>query len=82
MSQFATCCMVLSAMGIVLLLLFGSMFQNGAISFKLASLEQGWDSQEKAKACYSGAIIYAGTMIASVLYRIYARKEAAKLNSE
>jgi hypothetical protein len=73
--------MVLSAMGVILLLLFGSMFQNGAISFQLASLENGWDAQEKAKACYSGAIIYAATMIISVLYRIYARKEAAKLSA-
>jgi hypothetical protein len=71
--------MVLSGMGIVLLLLFGSMFQNGAISFQLASMAQGWDTQQKAKACFSGAIIYAVTLVISVLYRIYARKEAAKL---
>lgn len=77
MSDCATCCIVLSSLGIVLLLLFGAMFSGGAITFHIYAIEHGWDMSQKAQACYTGAAIYAATLVISVLYRIYASKKSA-----
>lgn len=77
MSDCATCCILLSSLGVVLLLLFGAMFSGNAITFQIYALEHGWDTQQKAQACYTGAVIYAATLAISVIYRIYARKKQA-----
>lgn len=67
----------LSTLGVVLLLLFGAMFQRGAISFQIASIKQGWDTSQKATACYMGAVIYGVTLLVSVAYQIHVRKKLA-----
>lgn len=75
----ATCCAVFSLLGIIHLVLFGQMFGKGAISFAIQSVEAGWDSAAKAKACYNGAIIYTVTFFISALASVYLRRnEAAK----
>ncbi|AIN97297.1 hypothetical protein LPMP_181160 [Leishmania panamensis] len=75
----ATCCAVFSLLGIVHLVLFGRMFSEKAISFAIIAVENGWDGEKKAKACYNGAIIYTATLFLSVLARVYFRRnDAAK----
>lgn len=75
----ATCCAVFSLLGIVHLVLFGRMFSGKAISFAIMALENEWDTEAKAKACYNGAIIYTVTLVLSVLARVYFRRnDAAK----
>lgn len=75
----ATCCAVFSLLGIVHLVLFGRMFSAEAISFAIMSVENGWETDAKAKACYNGAIIYTVTLFLSVLARVYFRRnDAAK----
>lgn len=75
----ATCCAVFSLLGIVHLVLFGRMFSAKAISFAIMTVENGWDSDDKAKVCYNGAIIYTVTLFLSVLARVYFRRnDAAK----
>ncbi|KAG5507652.1 hypothetical protein JKF63_06601 [Porcisia hertigi] len=75
----ATCCAVFSLLGIVHLVLFGRMFSEKAISFAIMAVENGWDRDKKAKACYNGAIIYTATLFLSVLTRVYFRRnDAAK----
>ncbi|EAN93414.1 hypothetical protein C3747_2g275c [Trypanosoma cruzi] len=71
------CCAVLSLMGIVLLLLFGGMFRARAVSFHITSVENGWDIDEKARACFNGAIFYGITLFISVVARIYTRRSQA-----
>lgn len=68
--------MIIAPLGIVLLLVFGAMFNGGAISFQIYALEQGWDPQQKAKACFTAAVIYAGALALSVVYNIYSSKKA------
>ncbi|KAG5481085.1 hypothetical protein LSCM1_06763 [Leishmania martiniquensis] len=76
----ATCCAIFSLLGIVHLVLFGRMFSEKAVSFAIMSVENGWDGEEKAKACYNGAIIYTVTLFLSVLARVYFRRnDAAKV---
>lgn len=75
----ATVCAVFSLLGIVLLLLFGRMFSGSAISFAIFAVENGWEADKKASACYNGAIIYTVTLLLSVLARVYFRRnDAAK----
>ncbi|ORC92710.1 uncharacterized protein TM35_000034630 [Trypanosoma theileri] len=73
----STCCAVLSILGIIHLVLFGGMFQARAISFHIVSVENGWNIDEKARACFNGAIFYGITLFISVLARIYARRSDA-----
>ena len=73
----ATCCAVFSLLGIVHLVLFGRMFSAKAISFAIMTVENGWDSEAKAKACYNGAIFYTVTLFLSVLARVYFRRNDA-----
>ena len=70
----AESCGVLSLLGVILLMLFGSMFQYGAINFELIALLHGWDPQQKARACYSAAIMYGVTLLLSVVARIYSNR--------
>lgn len=67
----ATCCAIYSLMGIILLLLFGGMFQQGAVTFRLIAVKQEWDPQQKARACFTGAIMYGVTLVISVISKIY-----------
>lgn len=67
----AMCCSIYSLLGIVLLLLFGGMFQQGAITFELISRKEGWDPKDKAKACFTAAILYGITFGISVLSKLY-----------
>ncbi|CCW69606.1 unnamed protein product [Phytomonas sp. Hart1] len=60
-----------SIIGIIHLTFFGLMFDHNAISFALVSSESGWDAFEKAKICYSGAIIYTFILILSLLALLY-----------
>ncbi|ESL10550.1 hypothetical protein TRSC58_01717 [Trypanosoma rangeli SC58] len=71
------CCAVLSLMGIVHLILFGGMFSVRAVSFHITSVENGWDIDEKARACFNGAIFYGITLFLSVVARIYTRRGQA-----
>ncbi|RNF25791.1 uncharacterized protein Tco025E_02002 [Trypanosoma conorhini] len=71
------CCAVLSLLGIVHLLLFGGMFRARAVSFHITSVENGWDIDEKARACFNGAIFYGVTLFVSVAARIYTRRSQA-----
>ena len=73
----ATCCTVLSSLGIVLLLLFGWMFQQGAVTFQLLCIKNGWEMEQKANACFGGAMLYGASLFLSVFYKIYKRKQAA-----
>ncbi|KEG15149.1 hypothetical protein DQ04_00171130 [Trypanosoma grayi] len=73
----STCCAVFSILGIVHLLLFGGMFRSRAVSFHITSVENGWDIDEKARACFNGAIFYGLTLFVSVVARIYIRRSAA-----
>lgn len=66
----ATCCAVYSVMGIILLGLFGLMFQNGAITFALIALKEGWEADQKAQACFTAAGLYAITLVVSVIAKI------------
>ncbi|KAK7196973.1 hypothetical protein NESM_000640400 [Novymonas esmeraldas] len=75
----ATCCAIFSLLGVVHLVLFGRMFSEKAISFAIMAVENGWDGDAKAKACYNGAIIYTVTLVVSVFARVYFRRnDAAK----
>mmetsp|Transcript_70699 Transcript_70699/g.82362 ORF Transcript_70699/g.82362 Transcript_70699/m.82362 type:complete len:80 (+) Transcript_70699:244-483(+) len=76
MSDCASCCILLSSFGVILLLLFGAMFTGGAVTFHIYAIEKGWDMSEKAQACYTGAAIYAATLVVSVLYKIYFSKKS------
>ncbi|CAD2222318.1 hypothetical protein AGDE_04199 [Angomonas deanei] len=73
----ATCCAIFSLIGIVHLVVFGMMFANGAVSFAIPSIERAWDTQEKARACYNGAIIYTVFFLVSALARVYFRRNEA-----
>ena len=66
----ATCCAVFSVLGIVLLLFFGGLMQQGSIHLRLIAVKNGWDMQEKARACFAAAGIYGVTLVISVLSRI------------
>lgn len=68
---------IICVLGIVLLLLFGAMFDRGAVSFQLLVIENGWDASQKAQACYHGAIGYGALLVASVASRIYRARAAA-----
>ena len=70
----ATCCAVYSLLGIILLLFFGGMFHNGAMTFQLIAAKNEWDVQEKATACFTAAILYGVTFVISVLSKIYIAK--------
>ena len=72
----AVCCAVYSIIGIILLLFFGAMFQRGAVSMAVLSAKHGWDTQEKANACYRGAAVYGVTLFISVIAKIYFAKSA------
>ncbi len=73
----ASCCAVYSVLGIVLLLFFGAMFQNGAMTFAVISAKMGWSMEAKASACFTAAIIYGVTLLISVLAKIYLAKAKA-----
>lgn len=74
----ATCCAVYSVLGIVLLLLFGSMFQNGAITFAILSVKHEWEAEQKANACYSAAMMYGATLVISIVAKIVLSRTAPK----
>ena len=76
----AVCCAVYSIIGIVLLLFFGAMFQRGAVSMVVISAKHGWDAQEKANACFRGAIVYGVTLFLSVMAKIYFAKRAVSVS--
>ncbi len=67
----AKCCTLISGLGVVLLVLFGVMFSRGAVTFQVISIMHGWDPQQKAQACFSGALIYAVTLFISIVSRKY-----------
>ena len=73
----ANCCAVYSILGIVLLLFFGTMFQRKAMSFAIISAKMGWNTEEKAKACFMAAILYGVTLFISVMSKIYIAKSKA-----
>ena len=73
----ASCCAVYSVLGIVLLLFFGAMFQNRAMTFAVISAKMGWDMDAKASACFSAAIAYFVTLFISVVSKIYLAKAKA-----
>jgi hypothetical protein len=76
----AVCCAVYSIIGIVLLIFFGFMFQRGAVSMVVISAKHGWDPQEKANACFRGAIVYGVTLFLSVMAKIYFAKSAVSVS--
>ena len=67
----ATCCAIYSVFGVALLLLFGGMFQQGAVTLRLISVKSDWDMNEKANACFRAAIFYGVTFTVSVLSKVY-----------
>ena len=73
----ASCCFVYSSVGVVLLLLFGVMFQRKAMTFAIMSAKMGWDPEEKARACFTAAVLYGATLFISVLTKIYVAKSKA-----
>ena len=75
--QCASCCSVYSVLGIILLLFFGTMFQRKATSFAIISSKMGWDTEEKAKACFMAAVLYGVTLFVSVMSKIYIGKSKA-----
>ena len=77
----AVCCAVYSIIGIILLLFFGAMFQRSALSLAVASAKNGWDMEEKASACFRGAIVYGVTLFISVMAKIYFAKSEASVVS-
>lgn len=74
----ATCCAVYSVLGIVCLLLFGVMFEKGAVSFAILAVKHEWEAEEKAAACYRAAILYGATLVLSVAAKIILSRTAAK----
>ena len=67
----ATCCAVYSVLGIALLLLFGGMFSQGAVTLHVIALKNDWSMEQKANACFKAAAIYAVTLGLSVLGKVY-----------
>ena len=78
----AVCCAVYSIIGIILLLFFGAMFQRGAVSMVVTSAKHGWDPEEKASACFRGAIVYGVTLFISVMAKIYFAKSEASVSKK
>ena len=70
----ASCCAVYSVLGIVLLLFFGAMFQNKAMTFAVISAKLGWETDDKANACFTAAIMYGVTLFISVISKVYMAK--------
>jgi hypothetical protein len=66
----ATCCAIYSVMGIILLGLFGLMFQKGAISFAILAVKSDWEAEQKAQACFTAAGLYAITLVVSIVAKI------------
>lgn len=73
----ASCCAVYSVLGIVLLLFFGTMFQRGAMTFQVIAAKNEWEMDQKAKACFTAAILYGVTLFISVVSKIYLAKAKA-----
>jgi hypothetical protein len=73
----ASCCAVYSVLGIVLLLFFGALFQNKAMTFAVISAKHEWHTDQKATACYMAAIFYGVTLLISVLSKVYIAKGKA-----
>jgi hypothetical protein len=70
----AACCALYSVFGIVLLLLFGGMFSQGAITLRLISIKNDWDMDQKSSACFKAAIFYGLTLALSVFSSLYSSR--------
>ncbi|KAJ9456553.1 hypothetical protein DIPPA_22771 [Diplonema papillatum] len=64
------CCILYGIFGVVLMTWFGFLVQNKSLTFQLAKAKQDnpdeWDYDKKAKACFSGAVLYAITCLISI----------------
>ena len=72
------CCTIFSSVGVVLLLMFGAMFKYRNISLVVGGMMQtkAWDLDEKAKACFFAAGIYAAFVVVCGTF-VYRKKSVA-----
>eukprot|EP01065_Artemidia_motanka_P043514 TRINITY_DN6040_c0_g1_i1.p2 TRINITY_DN6040_c0_g1~~TRINITY_DN6040_c0_g1_i1.p2 ORF type:complete len:103 (+),score=32.47 TRINITY_DN6040_c0_g1_i1:88-396(+) len=71
----AHCCILYSALGIVIMTFFGYLVQNRSVAFEIASAqdygagEEAWDFAARANICYATASLYAVTLCIALYSR-------------
>eukprot|EP01059_Diplonema_ambulator_P013731 TRINITY_DN24306_c0_g1_i1.p1 TRINITY_DN24306_c0_g1~~TRINITY_DN24306_c0_g1_i1.p1 ORF type:complete len:100 (+),score=14.74 TRINITY_DN24306_c0_g1_i1:58-357(+) len=75
------CCIVYGIFGIVLMTWFGILIKNESVTFKIAKAKDShpddWKFDEKATAMFTGAGLYAVTLLISILSRWWIAKKRA-----